>query len=69
MAVQDQMGERNAGAEPPIVFRIGINIGDIIIDGGDIFGDGVNIAARPEGIAERAAFAFRLPLTIRFTAR
>jgi adenylate cyclase len=35
-----------------IVFRIGINIGDIIIDGNDIFGDGVNIAARLESICE-----------------
>ena len=33
-------------------FRIGINVGDIIVDGEDIFGDGVNIAARIEGIAE-----------------
>ena len=36
----------------PIVFRIGINLGDIIIDGEDIFGDGVNVAARLEGLAE-----------------
>ena len=35
-----------------IEFRIGINVGDIIIDDNDIFGDGVNIAARLEGIAE-----------------
>ena len=35
-----------------IEFRIGINLGDIIVDDGDIFGDGVNIAARLEGIAE-----------------
>lgn len=35
-----------------IAFRIGVNLGDIIIDGDDIFGDGVNIAARLEGIAE-----------------
>src|SRR5205823_1923178 len=35
-----------------IVFRIGINLGDIIIEGDDIYGDGVNIAARLEGIAE-----------------
>jgi len=34
-----------------IAYRIGINLGDIIIDGGDIFGDGVNIAARLEGLA------------------
>ena len=37
---------------PRIEFRIGINVGDIIIDEDDIFGDGVNIAARIEGIAE-----------------
>ena len=35
-----------------IEFRIGIHVGDIIIDDDDIFGDGVNIAARLEGIAE-----------------
>ena len=35
-----------------IVFRIGINLGDIIIDGDDIFGDGVNIAARLEAHCE-----------------
>jgi len=35
-----------------IEFRIGVNVGDIITDGGDIFGDGVNVAARLEGLAE-----------------
>ena len=35
-----------------MLFRIGINLGDILIEGDDIFGDGVNIAARLEGIAE-----------------
>jgi class 3 adenylate cyclase len=35
-----------------ILFRVGINIGDVIVDANDIFGDGVNIAARLEGIAE-----------------
>ena len=35
-----------------MLFRIGINIGDILIEGYDILGDGVNIAARLEGIAE-----------------
>jgi TolB-like protein/tetratricopeptide (TPR) repeat protein len=48
-AVQDQIAKSDK--EPRISFRIGINIGDIILDGGDIFGDGVNIAARLEGIA------------------
>jgi adenylate cyclase len=52
--VQRGMAERNAHVpqEKRIEFRIGINVGDIIIDGGDIFGDGVNVAARLEGIAE-----------------
>src|SRR5271169_1297492 len=47
--VQRGMAERNAGvsSEQRIEFRIGINVGDIIIDGDDIFGDGVNVAARP----------------------
>jgi TolB-like protein/class 3 adenylate cyclase/Flp pilus assembly protein TadD len=52
--VQRGMAERNDGLprEKRIEFRIGINVGDVIIDGGDIFGDGVNIAVRLEGIAE-----------------
>jgi TolB-like protein len=52
--VQRGMAERNAEVpqEKRIEFRIGINVGDIIIDGGDIFGDGVNVAARLEGLAE-----------------
>ena len=52
MTVQSKMADRNATAAPKIAFRIGINVGDIIIDGDDIFGDGVNIAARLESIAE-----------------
>ena len=52
--VQREMAERNAGVSPErrIEFRIGINLGDIIIDEGDIFGDGVNIAARLEALAD-----------------
>ena len=52
--IQRSMVKRNAGvpAEKQIVFRIGINVGDIIIDGDDIFGDGVNIAARLETLCE-----------------
>jgi TolB-like protein len=38
--------------DSPIEFRIGINVGDIVVEDGDIFGDGVNIAARLEGLAE-----------------
>jgi adenylate cyclase len=52
--VQRGMAERNAGVSPEqrIDLRIGINVGDIIIDGDDIFGDGVNVAARLQTLAE-----------------
>ena len=52
--IQRQLREHDAGntKSTPIQFRIGINVGDIIIEGEDILGDGVNIAARIEGIAE-----------------
>jgi len=52
--IQRAMGERNVTIpeDRRIEFRIGINVGDIIIDDSDIFGDGVNIAARLEGLAE-----------------
>ena len=50
--IQRQLRERDTGGADPIQFRIGINVGDIIIKGDDILGDGVNIAARVEGIAE-----------------
>jgi adenylate cyclase len=52
--VQHAMAERSidVAEDQRIIFRIGINIGDIIVDGDDIFGDGVNVAARLEGIAD-----------------
>jgi class 3 adenylate cyclase len=52
--VQRGMAVRNGKVprDRRIEFRIGINVGDIIVDRGDIFGDGVNIAARLEGLAE-----------------
>jgi class 3 adenylate cyclase len=52
--VQRGMAERNADVpqDERIEFRVGINVGDIIIDGDDIYGDGVNVAARLEGLAE-----------------
>jgi adenylate cyclase len=52
--VQNAMTGRNAeiSQDRRIEFRIGIHVGDIIIDGDDIFGDGVNIAARIEGAAD-----------------
>ncbi|HEY7608829.1 MAG TPA: adenylate/guanylate cyclase domain-containing protein [Alphaproteobacteria bacterium] len=54
VAIQDEMRARNAEVAPEkrIAFRIGINVGDVIIEGGDVFGDGVNIAARLEQLAE-----------------
>src|SRR5882672_5753134 len=54
VSVQRGMIDRNKGVpdEKRIVFRIGINVGDIIIDGDDIFGDGVNVAARLEALCE-----------------
>ena len=54
VAVQVVMAERNEGvpAERRMLFRIGINLGDILIEGNDILGDGVNVAARLEGVAE-----------------
>jgi adenylate cyclase len=52
--VQAGMGERNAAipTDKRIEFRIGINVGDIVVEDGDIFGDGVNVAARLEALAE-----------------
>lgn len=52
--VQRRMARRNADVPPPrwIQFRIGINLGDVIVDQNDIFGDGVNVAARLEALAE-----------------
>jgi len=54
VAVQQAMPERNTGvgAESRIEFRIGINLGDVIVEGDDIYGDGVNIAARIEALAD-----------------
>ena len=54
VAIQAVMAERNAGVpqDRRMLFRIGINLGDILIEGDDILGDGVNIAARLEGVAE-----------------
>src|SRR5271169_5720875 len=55
--VQGGITERNISVpvEQRIAFRIGINLGDIITDEGDIFGDGVNVAARLEALAEPGA--------------
>jgi adenylate cyclase len=54
VAVQRGVAEREAAVPDArrIAFRIGVNIGDIIVEDGDILGDGVNVAARLEGLAE-----------------
>ena len=54
VAVQAAVARDNAqrGTTEPMQFRIGIHVGDVIIDGGNLLGDGVNIAARLEGLAE-----------------
>ena len=79
--IQRGMAERNRtmSADKKIEFRMGINIGDIIIDGDDIFGNGVNIAARLESIADRGGICIsrqvldqvedRLDLTFRERGR
>ena len=52
--VQRAMAERNAGLADTrrLAFRIGINLGDVIAENGDLYGDGVNVAARLEGLAD-----------------
>ena len=54
VAVQAVMAQRNEGVpqDGRMLFRVGVNLGDILIEGDDILGDGVNVAARLEGIAE-----------------
>jgi len=55
LAIQKDMRERNSvvSSDQRVEFRIGINLGEVIADGTDILGDGVNVAARLEGIADR----------------
>ena len=52
--IQRSMVDRNSeiAEDKRITFRVGVNLGDIIVDGDDIFGDGVNVAARLEALAE-----------------
>src|ERR1700747_1390922 len=54
LAIQAVMADRNEGvpADRRMLFRVGINLGDVLVEGDDILGDGVNVAARLEGIAE-----------------
>ena len=54
VAIQTKMAERNAAIEPEhrMQFRVGVNIGDVVYDETRIYGDGINVAARLESIAE-----------------
>ena len=53
-AIQHELTERNRAHAPErqFLFRIGVNLGDVIVDGGEIYGDGVNVAARLQSIAQ-----------------
>jgi class 3 adenylate cyclase len=54
IALQSGMAERNAGSSEQrrMEFRIGVHLGDVIVEDDDLYGDGVNVAARLEGLAE-----------------
>jgi adenylate cyclase len=60
--IQREMAERNAVAalERRIEYCVGINVGDVMVENGDIFGDGVNVAARLEGLAQPGGICVRL---------
>src|ERR1700751_2838895 len=69
--VQKKVQERNAGSseDARIQLRICINVGDVIVDGDDIYGDGVNVAARIQALADPAASTYRAVLRIRCATR
>lgn len=64
LGIQEQMAARNADVpeDHRLMFRIGINLGDIIVDAEDIHGDGVNIAARLEGLADPGGICISGPV-------
>ena len=78
VAIQDETGKRNGELADArkVQFRIGVNLGEVIQDRGEIYGDGVNVAARLEGLADpggicisesvRAAAGSKLDLTYEF---
>ena len=62
------MTERNAETpeDKRILYRMGMNLGDVLVEGDDIVGDGVNIAARLEGVCEPGGMYFQAPPTTMF---
>ena len=64
VAIQKMMVERNADtpATKRIIYRVGVNLGDVLIDGDDIIGEGVNIAARLESICEPGGISISRPV-------
>ncbi len=62
--VQRAIAERNADVpeDRRITYRLGINIGDIIVEGEDIYGDGVNVASRLEGLADPGGICVSRPV-------
>ena len=70
IAIQKMMAERNAVLPEAkrILYRVGVNLGDILIEGDDILGDGVNVAARLEGICGPGGYACQAPPMIRCAA-
>ncbi len=55
--VQRALADRQGEAAPAMAFRIGIHLGDVVVDGDDLMGDGINVAARLEGVAPAGGIA------------
>ena len=70
MAIQHDLTARNEDLpdERKLQFRIGINLGDVIVDRNEIYGDGVNVAVRLESLAELGGGRNRLPQPVRWGA-
>ena len=71
VAIQQALAAKNAElpSERQMAFRIGLNVGDVVVEGERLYGDGVNIAARLEGLAEAGGCASRGRCMTRSRAR